>query len=359
MNPSKFHIGQIYRRGESIRHEFKEFCMKCPITEFFSQEQIIDIVQSGNLPNEFNQAIDYNIDMYFRQYFPKYAACFSATQIDKGVLTIGVNDQSEITGIPYVGELNALQFKRRVMSCLKYLRGVPSMTKDTHEFKNDYIQKIEVKLIELDTTKCDLFLYDVSEDLLQKYTKQKKRYDEEYKNYLIKREKWLDELNMYSCNLNKMIQHHKHKIHNYIQKEKGKQFAEKMMQEINSRLPLPFPNPEILKSDWKTNHDNFLYWLFEFKDNAVKRIGKTLKPYPPKVPKTFNAHITMLTQLTDLRHRFIKNTPDIKYYIVQIHFPGNVNEDEYLQFYNPYKKTWNSRSRSWNDYHGPCCIHQE
>lgn len=362
MNPSPcYHIGQVFRHGESIRHEFKEFCMKCPITEFYSHDEIENIVRSGHLPNDFNDAMDHNMDLYFKQYFPKYAACFSATNIDGGILTIGVNDYSEITGIPYVGEMNARHFKRRITNCLKHIRACPTMSsqKDPQEFKREYVERIKIKIVELDTTKSNLFLSDVSEDLMKKYEKQKKKYDEDYIAYLAKRDKWLDELNLYSCNLNKMINNHKNRIHNYIQKEKGKHFAQHMMQIINSHLPLPFPNPDILKTDWKDNHDNFLYWLFEFKDNAIRRIGKTLKPLPPKVPRTYNAPFTILTQLSDLRYRFIKNTPDIKYYIVQIYFPGNQVEDEYLQFYNPYRKTWNSRSRSWNDDHGPCCIFQE
>jgi hypothetical protein len=301
----------------------------------------------------FNHMVDHNMDLYFSQYFPKYAACFSLSQIHQGTLTIGVNDYGEITGIPYIGEIDTASFKKRIEHNMKYIRGNPNLA-DHKVFKKKYMKGVKIRVVELDTTQKEAYLSDVSRDLLARYNKQKKKYDEEYQRFLQKREVWLRELNVYSCNINTMICKNKKKFYEYVKKHNNEEFANRLMSIVSMEYPITFDHTD---TEWRDNRDHFLYWLFDFKDNAIQSLAKKLKPKPPVLPKIYHAPHTLLTQLSDLRYKFVSHNPSLRYYMVQITFPGNIGsaEDEFLQFYNPYRKMWNTRQRAWKNECGPCC----
>ena len=101
------YLGEKLNEKESLQTEFKEFCLKNNVYNYYSHQDLEQIVISGKLFENFNTIIHDNIKHYFLCYIPRYASAFSnCDDIKEGVLTIGINDYGEITGIPYIGEFD-------------------------------------------------------------------------------------------------------------------------------------------------------------------------------------------------------------------------------------------------------------
>lgn len=98
-----------------------------------------------------------------------------------------------------------------------------------------------------------------------------------------------------------------------------------------------------------------LYWLFKFKDDKVDRYMAE-KPRPPSLPKICNAPYTFITQLSDMRLKFIQNNPELNYYLIQVRFSGHLKNMKYLEYYHKTKEQWLSRRRVMHSLHGPCCL---
>lgn len=340
-------LGECLQEKESIQHEFKEFCLKLNINDYYNRHEMLNMVNTGVLENDFNKIIDTNLQIYFKHYIPKYASAFSNCEISEGVLSIGINDFGEVTGIPYIGELPISLVEKCLSSTLRYIRGNPN----TKKCKNAYIQQLKLRILPLDISNAPSRLYDVSEALMKDLESQKHLFESKNRQYLISREKWFNKLQRYSCTLSKMIEYNKKDIYKYIH-EKTPQRAKRLIRELDNLEKVNNINPEC---DWKDNPDNLLFWLFQFKDDAIDKFIE-IKPKPPVMPKIFNAPSTLLSQLSDMRLKFVQNTPSIRYYIIQVVFPGSSGNGYHLEYYHPLKCIWNTRVRTWNNICGPCCI---
>jgi hypothetical protein len=346
MKKRPYYLGQVLKQRECLKHEFKEFCMKIPIYKFYETDELYTFVKTGVLDSQFNQVIESNLQIYFKDYVPKYASAYSHCRIDTGILSFGINDFGEITGIPYMGELSYHTIKSLLRASLKYIRGSPN----TPQCRQDYIEKINVKIIPLDTEQSNIYLCDVSLALMEELNKKAKIYEHKYKEYLCKREAWLKQINLYSCSLDKMIRHKKTELFEFIRKRAG-QVADKIIQNIEENYPIVF---DFRETEWKENKEHYIYWLFEFKDTSLNHIS-AIKPQPPIMPKIFSAPTTLMTQLSDMRLKFLNHNPHLKYYLIQIHFPGNIRENYGLEYFQRYKHVWVKRHRTYSELNEPCC----
>lgn len=347
MKVPRYYLGQVLKQRECLKHEFKEFCLKAPISHFYERHELYHIVKKGILDDRFNQMIESNLQIYFDDYVPKYASAYSHCKIDKGVLSIGINDFGEITGIPYVGELTKAKVKPFLEACMKkYIRPSPN----THECRFDYLSQVKISIIPLDTEQSNMYLSDISLTLMEELNHKIKIYNTRYKEYLDQREQWLIHLNRYSCNLNKMIRHKKHELTAFIRKHAGA-LANKIIEDIENNYPISFNFQE---TDWKENKEHYIYWLFQFKDASLYHLSMK-KPIPPKLPKIYHAPTTLMTQLSDLRLKFLNHNPMMKYYVIRIRFPGNIKENYGLEYYQRYKGAWAKRYRTYSETNEPCC----
>jgi hypothetical protein len=121
---------------------------------------------------------------------------------------------------------------------------------------------------------------------------------------------------------------------------------------LNNRLPIDLDNLEERKYD----EDDYLHWIFQFKDITIDRYLNN-KPRPPLYPKICNAPLALMTHLSDMRLKFIQNNKDLRYYLIKVHFSAKIQKPgaKTLEFYNPYRGMWQSRNRMWDPYIGPCC----
>ena len=99
------YLGEQMKECETLQNEYKEFCIKTNIYNYYTQEELDDIIKTGKLTKQFNNMILDNLKLYCDIYVPKYASAFTNSRIKNGNIQIGVNDHGEVTGIPYNGEL--------------------------------------------------------------------------------------------------------------------------------------------------------------------------------------------------------------------------------------------------------------
>jgi hypothetical protein len=335
------HLGVRLNHNESLHTEYKEFCLKLNIYDFYEFSEVEDIVTTGQFNQDFNMVIDMNIKNYFCNYIPKYASAFSNCKVDEEcILHIGVNDFGEITGVPYKGELNEELLESYLTSACKNIRG---------EFKSEYTDKIKLELVKLNTRDVKTRLYDVSNDIINKLKEERGIYEIKYKNYLQQREDWMTEYTQYCCSINQLISGKGHEIANYMRKVAPEKTE--IIEQLDERTPVLIENID----DCKDDEDQALYWIFKFKDEILESILRK-KPRPPICPKICNAPYILMTQLSDMRRKFVEKNTDLNYYLIKVKFSSHIKNKKHLEYYHPYKRIWLNRKRVVDPIFGACCI---
>ena len=72
------------KEGENLRNEYKEFCIKTSVFNYYSQAELYDIIKTGKLNMQFNKMILDNIKLYCDIYVPKYPSAFTNSKIKGG-----------------------------------------------------------------------------------------------------------------------------------------------------------------------------------------------------------------------------------------------------------------------------------
>jgi hypothetical protein len=87
-----------------------------------------------------------------------------------------------------------------------------------------------------------------------------------------------------------------------------------------------------------------MYWLIRFKDLKVKEL-LMIKPKAPLFPKLLNAEFCAITQLSNLRYRWIVNNPSLRYYILRIEIKRNHHCNDKVSFIDPRRRNWRTVKR--------------
>ena len=66
------YIGEHVDSHESLENEYKEFCIKTNIFDYYTTEELNFIINTGILPSTFNNLILDNLQTYFDIYIPPY-----------------------------------------------------------------------------------------------------------------------------------------------------------------------------------------------------------------------------------------------------------------------------------------------
>lgn len=344
---SSFYLGQQLDEKESLEHEFKEFCLKQCILNYYDIGEIENIIHTGVLDRNFNKIIDKNIEVYFMYYIPKYMAAFSNCDVKNGFLSVGINDYGEITGIPYFGDLNKSNLQSYLLKAIKNVRG----SNNSKKIKTEYVKHLKVKVINVDTQDSNIILYDNSSQLVDRMKKQKDDYDNEYTTYLKNRKQWMTCFLSYTKNINQLLADKREEIVEFItihNPDSSSNIIEKIQ---DTHLVI---SPDCIEKHKDDKHHH-LYWIFRFKDHSVNEFLR-VKPVPPMMPKILNAPYTLITHLSNLRAKFVYRNKDIKYYLIQITFSGRIKNMKHIEYYNNFKKTWITKRRVLHPLYGPCCL---
>jgi len=340
------YLGEKLKDDESLEHEYKEFCLKLNVYNYYESEDLDKIVITGSLPNNFNTVIEENILHYFICYIPRYASAFSNCEdINKGTLTIGINDFGEVTGIPYIGELNPDILTKALQNSYKYIRA----ENNSRKWKQEYLKHITVEIIPVEIKNPSLHMCDMSMDIYNTMKDQQNTYNTDYRKFLSRREDWIRDFMVYACSVNEMLEHRRHEIIDYVNEKAN--HPDPIVAFLNSKLPIDYDNLD----DRRDDTDDYIYWIFQFKDIVIdKYLSK--KPRPPIYPRMCNAPYALMTHLSDMRLKLIRNNKQLKYYMIRVNFAGHIPKSRSLEYYHPSRKIWQSRNRAWSPCIGPYCI---
>ena len=334
-------LGQQLNENESIHTEYKEFCLKLNIFDFYDFDEVQNIVTTGKLNSDINLIIKRNLKSYFFNYIPKYASAFSNCKSNSECsLYIGINDFGEVTGVPYVGDLDKDELETYITNSFRHIRG---------EFKEHYINAISFDVIKLDTANAQTLLYDVSGEIIEKMTEEKGNYDVAYSNYIEEREKWMSNFNKYCCSIQLLMEGKRDEIVEYVAQHAP--HKTNIIKRLKEHEPIPVDNIEVCKDD----EDQPLHWIFKFKDEVLEKILNE-KPRPPILPKICNAPYILMTQLSDMRCKFVTENEDLNYYLIRIKFSPKIDNKKHVEYFHPYKRIWLNRKRVMHPVFGACCI---
>lgn len=327
-------LGDQLNQKETLNIEYKEFCLKTNIFNNFSLNEIKCIINSGNINCKFNDLIYKNIEIYFKLYIPKYASAFHNSNIQNGSLYIGINDYGEITGIPWsLTNLDPCSLSELAKNVLR-LQNIKNIDLDICLIKLDYN-------LDILTSNSDLYIKKMKET--------KKKYMQQTTEYYSKRKHWVKNVLKYSCKLSHIIKFEEQKLQFFkwilFQKcsDKVKKFCISIQPEEIECIKY--------KRDFINDENHPICWIARFKDVMMKKHQRE-KPEYPELQKIFNGYVYLITHLSHMRKKFLENTDNLNYYIIQLNFnirPSN----SYLDYYRLNGKKYRSfRLISSN---GPYC----
>lgn len=329
------YLGNQVNYKESVENEFKEFCTKVSLHEYYSSDEMYDIIKTGKLNSTFNSMILDNLQLYFDLYVPKYASAFSNSHIHGGNVKIGINDYGEVTGIPFLGTLTTYTVKEMIKKTeLNYCCTPLDIT-------------VKVKKMKVNTN----LLSDNVDEYIDRSKKKNELYNLIHNKYYGIRSKWVNEVLMYSVKLSSIIQNKttRESFYNWL---KNQDISHDMLIKCISTSPQQVENIQH-KRKYITDPTSVIYWIAKYKDFHMENL-QSMKPEPPNMLKKYNYPLYLLTHLTDLRSRFIKHNKKLNYYVIVL-FYNNTNTKQTVMYNKPNKKYTYMSYRTTNS-NGPFCI---
>jgi hypothetical protein len=339
-------LGDYIGFDESRLIEFKEFILKIDPISFVQNEDIKNMICTGKVVSNFNDIIIHNLVHYFKFYIPKYISAFGNMKDseDFAHLYIGINDFGEITGIPFIGNLEP-EFINDIKDSLKIF---------IHSKNNNFIfDKINFEIIKL--SKNTNMLTDQLIDLLQEHDNKYQFAKKQYRDYISAHLKWIDKIDRYNKKLSTILTDpiYRHEVAEYIRSKTTDSSYLNIAEQLDGDHQF-----EILTgievAEQKNDKLNVYHWVTNYKDESVDNI-KLQRPSRAGI-NTINCddvYEHQFQMLTNLRKRFIDNNNDINYYIIKINLPTNC--DDIISFTNIGCDKWYSKVRDIVN-GNPCCI---
>lgn len=326
-----------YFDEESKDLEFKEFYLKISPDFLLTSEEISVIINTGQWNSKMNKIIDINIRNYFRYYVPKYISCYMNSNIN-GKLIFGIDDFGEISGIPYIGDINInllnSYFRKVVM---KYTNGLSNYNDVT----------IQVKKLNTDINILDDLISDNIKDMNDKIAE----FNKINLEYKLKKIKWLKEINKYSTKFYNIMNRKDSRI-KLVAFCKKHNAAKHIIDLLESDKEIPVELNKVFYKRFRDKND-VVHWAGEFKDYNIEQLQE-IKPTRGELPKITNSCL-LLRKISDLRYRFLKNNNNINYYIIIVKINGKSN-DKVISFrLDSNTNDWLIRSRVVTPM-GPGCI---
>jgi len=330
---------------ESKTDEFKEFSIKQDPISFCTTEEIIELVKTGKLVENFNDIIISNLNHYFKFYVPKYISAFGNMKGEDpyATLYIGINDLGEITGIPFIGTLE-LEYLNEIKDSLKIFLAAKNLEEILSKIKFEIIK------LELDTS---LISDDISV-ILAEHIERYNAYKICYAKYVHDYKLWIDQIDRYSTKISIYFNNpeYRKEVATYMRTNTNNQDYLKMADLLETDHEFEtIPNYEIMEK--KVDQSSIYHWITSYKDAILDQI-KTFRPVKPAMHTSDIDRLseTQFSILTNLRKKFIDNNSDLNYYIIKIKIP--TNNSDLIRFSNLNSK-WYTRTRDLVD-GVACCI---
>jgi|SaaInlStandDraft_6_1057023.scaffolds.fasta_scaffold03376_9 hypothetical protein len=330
-------LGTFYGNCENQTLEFKEFYLKLHPDTYLDDDTIYEIITTGRWHDKLNMLILDNIKYYLKVYIPKYVSCYFNSQ-NNGKLIIGINDIGEITGIPFNGTLNLDQIKSYIMTNIsQYITGINALS-----------SAINVSLVKVNI--LNEILEDNVNDSIETMHENLLSYKSIMKKYKQSKEIWFVKISKYCVKIYKIINDStlRQELIGFIKDNNGSNTIIKLL-ENNNKIPITL-NEEFYKR--MKDKNDVIYWATSFKDHHIEII-QLLRPKRKILPILTNSSI-ILSNISDMRYKFINSNENINYYLIVIDIFGKNNKKE-VRFRLPNTDIWYSRTRV-NLNTGPGCI---
>ena len=315
---------------ESMYYEHKEFCLKK--YHKFTDDQIHRMLYSGKLPSNFNEMVLHNIKLYFQQYIPKYVTSFHNTPMvhQPFMFSVGVDDCNEVTGIPFVGNLNdhkscMLEWMQEIMSrCV------------------NHISCLHIHL-DIQECECDVQLLSIDHDFhmrMEMHHQQMRHYHIVHRKYRKKHRRWMKQIMKYKGRLQYFFTNSafREEFSEYL---KTIHMYDKFKQYIRPDYAV---NTDTIDQD-KTNPNSFIFWLIYYKDLKVQELMKQ-KPIPPASEKRSNLEYSTIVTLRSLRERWLNSNKKLKYFVIQLKCNKQTPDCSQEMWYITKRNEWKSVKRS-------------
>lgn len=331
----KLVLGQHSNLQETKTTEFKEFYLKITPDTIFSEKKSKDIMLKGSFSNDFNNLVLRNLQLYFKQYLPKYFASFVNSKIN-GKLYFGISDYGEITGIPCLHELSQTTILKYISNANKFVKSGHSNNPLKNKINMLHFVDVTIHSLHIDGNFLeDMKLRNLMIEMELKntmYAKMKSLYEKEY-------HQWFNQLQTYNTKLlcfateetlrNEMI--------SFLE-------LHKQIHLIPSLFTL---KPNLFVKEYIHDPNTVWYWIAKYKDEKIYEL-QFLKPKKRELPSLLN-YSMILSNLSLMRKRF--STQKVKYYLLEI----SVNADKFhkdngshVWFRIPYVNKWLFRTRSFS-----------
>jgi hypothetical protein len=268
-----------------------------------------------------------NIDHYFKFYLPKYISAFGNVrkEDDDEVLPthasfyIGVNDFGEITGVPFIGEIDQDHLKE-ILESIKIFIKIDSNY-------DELFSHISIEVIELKKDKY--YLDDPIEQILKDYREKHENIKKQYREYIKKQIEWVALIERYTIKMATYLNDidYRNQLAIYIRSNTTNPDHLKIADQLNGNHKFALLSGiEIMEE--KNNQLNVYHWLTSYKDDTIDYI-KQIRPSRPQISHKSNHEMFeyQFIKLTHLRKRFIASNKDIKYYILKINIPVNYKKE--------------------------------
>ena len=334
-NMDTYILGTFLEQKEGIGMEFKEFCLKESIYNLLNARQIRSLIYESHVINKFNDIVLFNTYKYLEIYLAKYMSSFHNCKTNHSNMSflVGVDDDSEITGIPFKGDM---------------VQTLPAIQRYIQTLIDTDLHTSCCLSVRVWIHKCDIQM-DLLDDTI--ITKQLRMQHKQQHHYTIVRRKF----NKKRRQWNKAIMKYKGKLQSVFDDPNFRKEFEAFLREQNmfdtfekDVRTYPYVVDLDKVKDYKQNKDSFIYWLIYFKDLKVSELLK-IKPKPPVFPKQTNAEFCAVTQLTNLRHRWLSNNDTLNYYVLKVDIQKKHTCTHDISFIDPRRRHWRTVKRYLED----------
>lgn len=342
-----FILGDYIGFNESKFIEFKEFILKLDPLSYTDKYDIKKMISSGVVSDIFNIIIINNIEHYFKFYLPKYISAFGNTSDTSslGEFYIGVNDIGEITGIPFIGELDEDYIKDLIQSVKPFL--------DCSNI-DELFDDIKIDIIKLKYEQY--YLTDTIEDIISEHIAKYNHYKDTFLQFIRDQRKWISIMEHFNAKMSTYIQDpiYRKEVAHYIRKNtKVLEYLE-IADKLEGTHEFKVLNGLEI-SEQKNDMNNVYHWVTNYKDSSIDYI-KTIRPIRPFISSISKDEIFehQFRLLTNLRKRLCDNNENINYYMIKITIPTNYKEQ--IKFTNlSGVSKWIYKIRDVID-GNPCCL---
>lgn len=321
---------------ESLNKEYKEFCIQTQLDNIYENKEVYNIIKQGKLDEKFNSIIYQSIETYFNNVIPKYITSFLNAKI-KGQLFLGVDDFGEITGIPFVGNINKNIIINMFHQCLSnYISNITHIE-----------EYVELKILTL-SINTDLLNHNKLNLLWDNYQFNLKRKNDEYKTYYKNRQNWFKKIALYEKKIVSLLnsQPSRNELCEYINMFcVDEDVKQKLCNTLKSNQKICINNMS------RDDEKNIFFWTCNFKDYVLSSFLK-YRPSKPNIPVRIYPNL-IFSRITPLRLKFIENNDNMNFYVFKIDITKICEQIVYFKF--PYSEQCHYKIRRVTNNNNPFC----